>query len=214
MNDKFKPNQQDNYLRQMEEIKRRIDAIEKLANTAISQNYLAVVTESIYLQFRKILELIAMASLVANEEAMKEAERSFRKLRGEWNAHKILKIVESVNPDFYPVPIEKQPYYDHPLVKSQIVEKTKGFLTRDMFSTLYNQKCGPLLHAENPFGNRTNYRDLWDEGSDWKRKIMDLLNSHKIKLVGYEGFYVINMVDATSGKAAYYRFHPKDPQEL
>ena len=54
------------------------------------------------LQIRKILELIAFASLVANKNVYTAV---FSKVSKAWNAGDLLKELEQVNPDFYPVPI-------------------------------------------------------------------------------------------------------------
>ncbi len=193
------------YIEQMEEIKCRIASIEILVEVSIARLYLPVVTESIYLQFRKILELIAMASLVVNKEAMEEFGNSMQKLSGEWNGCKILKQVESINPEFYPVPIEEKLSED-PRVKAELENKTSGFLTKDMFSELYDKKCGLILHADNPLKKQTNCEELWDESPVWKMRIMELLNTHQINLVGHEGFYLVHMQEENHKSVHMYQF--------
>ena len=69
---------QQKYIEQMEEIRRRIESIEIMTEVENTRLYLPVVTENVYLQIRKILELIAMASLVANKEVMEEFSRSLQ----------------------------------------------------------------------------------------------------------------------------------------
>ena len=198
---------QQKYIEQMEEIRRRIESIEIMTEVENTRLYLPVVTENVYLQIRKILELIAMASLVANKEVMEEFSRSLQGLGHQWNGYKILKQVEKINPDFYPVPIIEKPH-NNPHVKSNLDEMTTGFLTRDMFSELYNRRCAPLLHADNPYGRKKDYKKLWDEGAIWKRRIMKLLNTHMIKLVGHEGFYLVHMQGVADGKVHMYQFEP------
>ena len=193
------------YIEQMEEIKRRIEAIEKIVEVSIGRLYLPVVTESVYLQFRKILELIAMASLVVNKEAMEEFGTSMQKLRGEWNGYRILKQVEAINPNYYPVPIVEKPS-DDPCIKVKLESKTNDYLTKDMFSELYNIKCGRILHADNPLKEHTNYSELWDEGPLWKMRIMGLLNTHQISLVGHEGFHLVHMQEENDKLVHMYQF--------
>lgn len=89
----------DEHVAQMEEIKRRTASIKKLAEIAHGQLPVAIVTECVYLQFRKILELIAMSLLVANRRAMEKINRSRKKLSNRWNGDGILKLVEGTNPD-------------------------------------------------------------------------------------------------------------------
>ena len=193
------------YIEQMEEIKRRIEAVEKIVEVSIGRLYLPVVTESVYLQFRKILELIAMASLVVNEEAMEEFGTSMQKLRGEWNGYRILKQVEAINPNFYPVPIVEKPS-DDPRIKVKLENNANDYLTKDMFSELYNERCGRILHADNPLNEQTNYSELWDEGPLWKMRIMELLNTHQINLVGHEGFHLVHMQEEHDKSVHMYQF--------
>ncbi len=189
------------YITQMEEIKRRMAAIKKISEI-FSPNEIA--TECIYLQFRKVLELIAMSSLVANSQAMELMNNSRRKLGKQWNGDTILKRVEEINPDFYPVPIIEAPS-EHPDVKVQLIEKPGGFLGRDEFAQFYN-RCGKLMHADNPLGEKADYQALWKEGPTWESKIMELLACHKIRLVGQEGFYLVHMHEERDGKAHMYEF--------
>ena len=192
------------YAAQMEEIKRRTAAIKKLSEIAVGRLPVAVVAECIYLQFRKILELIAMASLVANGDAMAQMNRSRKKLGNQWNGDTILKLVEGINPDFYPVPMIERPSA-HPGAKAQLVEKTEGFLTRSEFSRLYNL-CGGLMHADNPLGRKTDYGTLWSEGPGWEGRIRELLGCHQIRLVGQDGFYLVHMREERDGQVHMYEF--------
>ena len=199
---------QDEYIDQMNEIKRRTAAIKTLSEVPGGQLPHAIATECIYLQFRKILELIAMASLVANRQALEKMNRSLKKLGKQWNGDAILRSVERINPDFYPVPIVETPSRD-PRVKVKLVDKTEGFLTRRDFSRLYNL-CGDLMHADNPLGNKTDYRELWQQGPAWEGQVMELLGCHKIRLVGQEGFYLVHMHEKRDGQVHMYHFARMD----
>ena len=192
------------YADQMEEIKRRNASIKMLSEIAVGQLHMPVVTECIYLQFRKILELIAMSSLVANRQAMEKMNRSRKKLGNQWNGDAILKLVEGINPDFYPVPIIERPPR-HPAAKAELVEKTDSFLSRGEFSRLYNL-CGGLMHADNPLGRKTDYRALWEEGPVWESKILELLGCHKIRMLGQDGFYLVHMHEERDGRVHMYEF--------
>ena len=192
------------YVAQMDEINRRVASIKTIAEISVGHLPMAVVTECIYLQFRKVLELIAMSSLVANSPAMEQMNRSRRKLGNKWNGETILKLVEGINPDFYPIPIiERQPR--HSAAKAELVEKTESFLTRNDFSRLYNL-CGGLMHADNPLGGKTDYKNYWDEGPGWESRILELLGCHKIRLVGQDGFYLVHMREQRDGKPHVYKF--------
>jgi hypothetical protein len=54
--------------------------------------YKATTIESVYLQFRKILELIALGSLVANKNEFSKVYNDFAKC---WNAQYLLKDLSS-----------------------------------------------------------------------------------------------------------------------
>jgi hypothetical protein len=98
-------NQEDinKYCDLMAEIKRRTNVIDGFSNGTIHAIYEATTIESIYLQFRKILELIALGSLISNRD---EYCKSYQNFLTCWNPKKIIADLERINPDFYPRPIQ------------------------------------------------------------------------------------------------------------
>ena len=195
---------QTKYAAQMDEINRRLASIKTISEISVGKLHLPIVTECIYLQFRKILELIAMSSLVANNQAMQKMNRSRKKMGNQWNGDTILKQVENINPDFYPVPIAERKLRNS-IAKTELVTKEESFLTRRDFSRLYNL-CGSLMHADNPLGGTTDYAKLWNEGPEWESKIIELLGCHKIRLVGQDGFYLVHLREQRDGMAHLYEF--------
>jgi hypothetical protein len=193
------------YCNLMEEVKRRINVINSFGSGLSGALYKAATTESVYLQFRKILELIAFGSLVANSKLFTKTYADFAT---KWNAKKLLKDLQSINSDFYPRPIDEVPS-KRPNTKTDITEKAKDFLTRDEFVTLY-QKCGKILHAENPYGTPISYADYDKNMQGWGTKIGNLLNRHVIRLVNDKHLYVIHLKEA-DGKAHGYVFSPCSP---
>src|SRR5437868_15459887 len=89
----------DQYCTLMEEVKLRTKVINAFLEGNAGAVYKATNIESIYLQLRKIVELIAFGSLVANREALSQLYTEFSKL---WNARRLLEDIERVNPGFYP----------------------------------------------------------------------------------------------------------------
>src|SRR5437773_1723392 len=83
----------------MKEIKLRFNAIDHLLSGRGDALYLQTTTESIYLQLRKVLELIAFGSLLANKDLYTEIYADFAKA---WNAKRLLGNLEKVNSNFYP----------------------------------------------------------------------------------------------------------------
>jgi hypothetical protein len=189
------------YLDQMEEIKRRMDVVDFFISGGGHAFYQLTTVESVYLQFRKILELIAMASLVANHTAISKIYPDVGKF---WNAELILRDIEKINANFYPKSIVEKPSMD-PRVKSDLIERQSDYLTREEFVRLYKM-CGAVMHAYNPSGRKSNYPALFSQMPKWKQRIVNLLNNHTIRLAGDENLYVIHMSEEPDGRVRGYTF--------
>jgi len=189
------------YCELMEIIKKRIEVVLFFEQRQGSALYVPSTIESVYLQFRKILELIAMASLVANKEVY---SREFANFATHWNARKIFESVERLNPDFYPNPIVED--------GGKLVDKTDGYLTKEDFITLY-RACGAIMHTENPYGTKIDYDDYLFKMVGWREAIIGLLNNHKIRLLHDPNIYVIHMQEARDDKVHGYTFAPVPPDE-
>src|ERR1700681_4029713 len=90
----------------MEEVKRRIAVIDYFMTGKGHALYIPSTVESTCLQLRKVLELIAFGSLVANAEAYTSV---YSKVSKAWQAADLLKELEKVNSEFYPVPVVEVP---------------------------------------------------------------------------------------------------------
>jgi hypothetical protein len=186
------------YCNYMEGVKLRVSAIKTIGSQPIIDLLHGVTQiESIYLQFRMILELIAMGSLINNHDEYSKARESFKK---DWNAKKILENLVKVNPGFFPRPVSD--------VGGSYLPR-EGALTQDEFVKLYNS-CGRVLHTANPFGAQIDHKIFSDEVSAWLSKIIILLNMHQIRMVGDDGFWLIQMCTPTRDQVHYYRFVPTD----
>lgn len=175
------------YVTLMEEVKRRIVVVNALLVEKPVLPYLATAIESTYLQLRKILELIAFGSLVANREEYSKVYVEFAK---SWNARLLLRDLERVNPDFYPRALVATPGLT-PDVKFHFIDNAAA-LTKDEFLKLY-EKAGAMLHAENPFGAKLDYEHYLDSARGWRDKILALLDTHMFHLVGSSTKYVVQM---------------------
>ncbi|MGC2456650.1 MAG: hypothetical protein WA435_01465 [Gallionellaceae bacterium] len=115
-----------------------------------------LVSEAVALQFRKAIELIALASIAANETEYARVREEFHR---DWNARLIFRDLERLNARFYPTPIAglSDPIYEGG--SSVIEEHDFGFLARDDAISLY-ERCAGIVHAENPFGGKTNYDEV------------------------------------------------------
>ncbi len=187
----------------MEEIKRRTSVIDFFLVGGGHALYEPTTMESIALQIRKILELIAMASLVANKH---EYEKVYSNFATAWNAEYLLKDLERVNTDFYPKPVVEKPS-DDPRVKNQLVDRNNDYLTKKEFIKIY-KKCGAIMHASNPMGRKIDYKYYKSNLSNWRQKIINLLNNHQIRLIGHSGFYLIHMKEDRDDEVHFYDFEP------
>jgi hypothetical protein len=159
--------------------------------------------ESACLQVRKILELIAFGSLIANKDVYSAAYEQFA---GHWHAARLLRDLETVNPKFYPNPvIEEQLPTDSP--KAHFRNLSMGYLTKDDFVEAYD-KCNEIMHARNPYKVPLDYSKFRADCGVWREKIRLLLNSHQLFLLNEPGFYLIHMKEDRDDKVHYYLFKP------
>jgi hypothetical protein len=165
----------------MEEIKRRHLVVNGLIDGSCFTHYKATTIESIYLQLRKILELIALASLVANKD---HYARQQQKFESHWHAARILRDLAEINPQFYPTP-GKQIRDEKSTAVIAVDSIKEGFLTQNDFVELY-ESCGKILHADNPYGGVTDLSAYERQAPIWSGKIKTLLNHHQIQLVDSE----------------------------
>lgn len=188
----------------MKEAKHRTSVIANLLKGKVNLGYLPVNVEAVYLQFRKMLELIAFGSLIANRHMYSQARKKYA---SDWHAKKVLSLAETLNPNFYPVPINQVKVEGQEYV-AEFQPIVDGFLTRDDFEVLYDI-CGGVLHSENPYGNTRKYDELWKSATVWALKIRNLLNSHEVHPVGNKRqFYLIQM--GSDGDPTYTLFEERE----
>lgn len=190
----------------MEEIKRRVTVIQFFLSKPSTTPFAATTIESACLQVRKILELIALASLVANKFEFANQNEKFSKV---WNARLILQDIERINADFYPKPIKEVPG-KHPNDVPELISVKSGYLTRTDFLNVY-EKCGKIMHADNPFGGKADLSYFEKQLPKWLDLIMNLLSNHTIKLANDENMYVIHMKEDRDDHVHGYTFAPIDP---
>ncbi len=176
------------YLRNMQKIKWRVNAIKDIVRKNRSTTYPQTNTEFCVLQIRKILELIAFSSLVSDADIYR---KKLSKIEQMWNARLILKDIERIHPNFYPRPIsinaEDQSQWD---------DLAKPYLTRDQFESIYD-KCGKYLHEISPFKTDKQIQEEYDEIqikiTEWLNLIIHLLNTHIVYLYNEKKLLYISM---------------------
>jgi hypothetical protein len=187
----------------MEEIKKRVSVIDFFLFGGGHTLYQPTTIETVSLQLRKILELIAFGSLVANKEAYSSA---YEKFATHWNARFLLRDLERVNQDFYPKPVVEIPSPD-PRALHQLKDRDTDYLTREEFEKAY-EKIGAIMHAANPYGSKVDLDYYLGRLPTCWTEILNLLNNHQVRLLNDRGFYVIHMKEDRDDKVHYYRFDP------
>lgn len=191
------------YCNLMEEVKRRIAVVDYFTSGQGNALYQPPTLESTCLQLRKILELIAFGSLVANETAYSSV---YSKISKKWHADDILRELAQVNPDFYPVPVVEVPA-ESPKVLHKLERRKGDFLAKDDFPEVYG-RCGLMAHAANPYGKGIDYLYYKKTLPIWRTQIVNLLNNHEIHLLNQPGMYVIHMKEAGDDRVHWHKFEP------
>jgi hypothetical protein len=173
------------YCKCMEEVKHRVSLVRSVLTRSVSTGYPAFDTEMVFLHFRKILELVAFASLTANKDVYSAAHEEFAT---HWNAKRMLGYLEKVNADFYPIALE--PYIPTADGVKNFQPVADGFMTKEEFVTLYNN-CGRLLHARNPFSPEAPVVQTSYSVEQWVSRIQKLLTIHVISLVDGDRWVIV-----------------------
>ncbi len=174
------------YYNNLFDIKKRVEVITEHLSGVRKTKYLITEVEFLCLQFRKILELIALSSLIANKDEYSKQHEKFGK---HWNARLIFQDLERINPSFYPIPTNQILKEINGKRIFELEPITDGFLTKENFLLVY-EKCGGMLHADNPYGQKRDIEALKQEFPEWINKIIKLLNHHNILLVDGETMIV------------------------
>jgi hypothetical protein len=168
----------DKYCKCMEEIKQRVEAVNTILQKRCTTLSQATNIEFMCLQIRKILELIALGSLITDEKVYKKQIK--RLDRNRWRAKFVLDEIEKINPKFYPVPGEQVIDPQTSKVKS-VISITEDYLTREEFPVVYGA-CSSVIHSH-PFKKGFECKSLESEIRIWITKIITLLNHHQIQLL-------------------------------
>ncbi|WP_311567421.1 hypothetical protein [Photobacterium arenosum] len=198
----MKPDFQE-YRKIMEEIKKRIEVITALLNGKINLPYKTVQVETLLLQVRMVLELVALSTLAANREVF---EANQKKFRNSWRVSNIIKDVEKLNNDFYPIPLQHIQKDGVDLLD----EVTSGRMELSDLIKIHGQ-CGERLHAQNPYDKEFPIEYFEKNIPDWMNKVMRLLALHKIKLLNDDIFYLVYMEDPKTKNVEMYAYGKKSP---
>jgi hypothetical protein len=184
------------YANMLEEVKLRIDAINHtlLARTGLLGPF---AYEFCFLQLRMLCELVALGCLVAHGDIAKS-----QKYQKAYRADEIIKKLEGLHPNFYPVPNVELPTGDP---RDRHYDDLKeGFLTKADLIAL-NGRCGDVLHRGSLKAlTRTaaaptilHFPDI----TMWAQKIVNLLNIHSIMLLGGDNYLLCSLGNSQTGRS-------------
>jgi hypothetical protein len=88
-------------------------------------------------------------------------------------------------------------------------ERGPDYLTEDSLIEAHG-RCGALMHSANPYGLPIDYAFYQKSFNIWLPKIMNLLNNHKVHLLGDTGFYLFHMKETGDDEVHWYRFDPRN----
>jgi hypothetical protein len=167
----------DHYANLMDEVKRRTNFLRSVLNGEPPLPMI-IVQEVAYLQLRLCCELIALACLVAHGDMSGAATKE---LRERYEPGYIIKGLEKLHPEFYPMPGDQVLGPDG---KVQRIDEVKsGYLTKEDLLKLWGS-CGSYLH-------RGTLRSVLEgkkrpietnKIKTWLDKIVRLLDHHQIQL--------------------------------
>jgi hypothetical protein len=195
----------DKYVQCMEEIKLRTNLITSILKKQMTTGHKYPDTEFICLQFRKILELVALANLLSNNDEYQKKHANFA---NHYQAKHILRDIEKINPNFYPKPT----YQIIDKITGKVIEVKdikEGFLTKDEFSIVYDE-CSELMHAENPFSTPKEVDKLYLKFNIWLGRIIKLLNHHIVQLIDIKKQIWCLMKSDKEGKVGAWLFEKVD----
>lgn len=147
------------YKGQMEEIKRRFLAIDRILGAKKPRTLdRGLDDEFLWLQVRQIVEMIAFGAIAPDEGryAEKRAGDGNGDYRQDWRAGKILDHLQKISPHFLPQPMGSITAMSD---GTKHIELGDGVATLDRLK-LIHETAGDNLHAKNPYGIRSASTDI------------------------------------------------------
>lgn len=177
------------YIDCMKQVKYRLQHIDELIKF-ISGEHSPFALESVALQVRKILELIAFSSIASCKGLYENIRFEYDQndYRKDWNAKSILLTMDKINPGFYPNPFK----FSTGLVERdgkrgrEICPISENYLTRKKFEKLY-ARVGKFLHADNPWGADKGSTHFKNDLPEIIAQIKQLLNFHFVQIKSGDG---------------------------
>jgi len=137
----------------------------------------AIAFELCYLQLRIICESIALGCLSTHGGI---PGTQTKVLLNAWSPKDILRELERLHPQFYPVPYDINSF-DGERTPAEITFVRSGYLTKAELLKLWNE-CGGILHRGVLKTIEEPYKPDFSKIRAWDHKILRLLKSHHLQL--------------------------------
>ena len=180
------------YTRVMQTIKSRKEYIDSITDSVEGMGKVSVsMVESICLQLRMTIEDIAVACVVANADEMPELAR---RLRGKYSPSSILKGLENINPECYPIPIVENVEGSHGNYRDTHNRPDGDWLTRAEAVEEYGRLSNVIHRNLKAYdGEPIDYRELYSKCGYLEYKIRNLLSHHHITVLDENTMYRVLM---------------------
>ncbi len=189
------------YAEYMEEIKKRTEVVRKIhALHKISSSltgFIETDIDLVYLQVRKITELVMFACVVANKSAGLALNKTLRK---GYEIGKIKKELQRFNTDFFPTPKKDSGLDTDGLRKIEDVSQSDiTFMTEPELFKAYG-RAGNFLHAQRnyQYGRETAKLKILDQGFEYIYQLVILLNHHWVNITKDSSFAVVMSTQTNS----------------
>jgi hypothetical protein len=182
------------YTQYMEEIKKRSDVVTRIYKMYLSGHsmtgYIETDIDTVYLQIRKITELILFACVVANKSAGLTLNRTLKK---GYEIKKIKSNLSKFNSDFFPTPKVEAGVCEDGIRKVGDLEQSSiPFISESELFKAYGT-AGNFLHSQRnyQYGDVYGKSKILSEGLDTINKLVALLNHHWVKIANDANFAVV-----------------------
>lgn len=190
------------YALYMEEIKKRTDVVSRLitmhkAGQSMT-GYIETDIDTVYLQIRKIIELVMFACIVANKYAGLALNKTLRK---GYEIQKIKSELQRFNLQFFPVPKLEDGKDSKGIRKvKDLSHDILTFMTETEIFKAYG-KAGNYLHSQRDYqyGGEEAKLKILERGFENVNQLVALLNHHWTK-ISKDSFFAVVMQGEEDGK--------------
>lgn len=193
----------------MQEIKYRVEAIDRVLSGEASPMRAKIGEELCYLQLRMICELIAIGCLIVHGSLKPKADL-FRTNKADWIMGELAKL----HPKFYPTALKSGDRVGSDGLPGW-AEKESGFLTMVELRKLWNRECGNRLHRGSAKNILVKDPPLeFPKVRAWRDKIVGLLERHILITADEEYILYVIMNKVGTGEVASNLFRKRDTHRV